>query len=321
MLRRIIHFVQYHNFFTLAVMALFLGASASLAASPELQKSVLSSEETVRSVDNTFVVTTDFDAFSAGLTVSSVVEDAERYYVGYTYSTVEVQDYVWKPSPVDGTLTVSKKELAGKDLGLYVAEQLGQVVGQQTAYLKEVQKNEREKGATQKVVAVEYSGLIGQFLNTKENVFPGYQPVKPPVRPEPREKLASVASAPELAQAQTVESPAPSITQDDVERMIQERVEQILAEKDAPANTEAPADAPSETVPPVEEVVEPVAPAEEPESSTPPTEEPETSVPAETPPADPVTTEPLVQEPDPTPATAEEQPTPETSTPENPPAE
>jgi hypothetical protein len=241
MLKKIIHFIQYHNFFTIAVMFVFVGASVSFAASPDLRQGVYAQTEMVRSVDNTFVVNTDFDTYDMGVRVLSVTEDADGYYVDYTYNVVEARDYVWQPVSTNGSMKVSKKELAGRDLGLYVAGQLGQVIDQQISYLKEVQKKEKKNGATQKVVATEYSGLIGQFLRTDEKTFDGYTPVvtAPESAPPEQEQVAGAAESQQSDSGNTIVPsavPPPasvtsqsSLTRTEVEQLIRDRVAQLLA--------------------------------------------------------------------------------------------
>ena len=73
-------------------------------------------------------------------------------------------------------MTVAKGAIVGRDLGLYVTEQLKQVIDHEIAYLTEVQDIER-KQVSQKVVAVAYSGLVGAFLDDRTEVLPGYTPV------------------------------------------------------------------------------------------------------------------------------------------------
>ncbi|MFZ3043831.1 MAG: hypothetical protein WA058_01850, partial [Minisyncoccia bacterium] len=280
MWKRIIHFVQYHNFFTIAVLALFMGASASFAASPELQKSVINKTDVVRSVDNTFVVNTDFDTYDLGLKILSVKEDADMYYVDYSYNTIMQQDFVWQPVPTNNSMKVSKKELARRDLGLYVAGQLGQVLEQQISYLKEVQKNEKEKGLTQKVVATEYSGLVGQLLGTEEKAFEGYTPVKPPPTPAPVATVPDTSGAAAVAAANpntgvsTVSYGAPpegSLTREQVQALIQDTVKQLLAQGNTPpADTGTPPSPPPSTTPsspPADTTTPPPPPAD---TTTPP---------------------------------------------------
>lgn len=229
MLQKIVKFVQYNNFFTLTLMFIFMGASATFAANPEVRQSILAQKETVRSVDNTYIVNTDFSAYDVGLKVVDVKEDIDWYYIDYTYNTAEVVDYVWKQVPKSGSMKVTKKELANRDLGLYVAEQLGQVTDQQLAYLKDVQEDEKKIGATQKIVAIEYSGLIGQFLSTEEKTFDGYKPVKPPVE--------VVADNIQHGENNTVVGTTlgvtvgttPTLTRDEVQNLIQDTIKQLLS--------------------------------------------------------------------------------------------
>lgn len=226
---KISNFIQYHNSFTIAVMVIFMGASVSFAANPELRQGVLAEKETVRSIDNTYVVNTDFNVYDWGVKVNSVTEDTEQYYVDYTYYTIEVKDYIWQPIPVVDSVKISKKELGARDLGLYVADQLGQVTDRQTSYLKEVQKKEKKNGIAQKVVAVEYSGLVGQFLSADEKTFDGYQPVRLPQPVEPNQSsgsnIATVTSG--TSSAGTV--PESLLTRDEVRALIQDAVKQLLA--------------------------------------------------------------------------------------------
>lgn len=290
MLKRIVHFVQYHNFFTIALMALFMGASASFAASPELQQSVLAKNDVVRSADNTFLVNTDFDAYDMGIKIVSVTLDADKYYVSYTYNTVVENDFVWQPVATNESMQVSKRELAGRDLGLYVADQLGQLATQQISYLKEVQTKEKKKGATQKVIATEYSGLVGRFLATDEKTLEGYTPVKPPPpveiaqSTEPDMHAAAAVAAADTSPGVSLTSyGAPSanpvLTRDQLQTLIQEAVKQLLAGGTAsttsssttpPPSSSTTSPPPADTLPPPPVEAPPVATTTSPGESTPP---------------------------------------------------
>ncbi len=304
MMKKIVHFVQYHNFFTIAVMFVFIGTGVSFAASPELRQGVLAQNEVVRSVDNSYVVNADFDTYDIGLKIKSVTEDADIYYIDYTYNVVEARDYVWQPVLTAGSIKVSKKELSGRDLGLYVAGQLGQIIDQQISYLKEVQKKERKSGVTQKVLAVEYSGLVGQFLSTDEKKFDGYTPViTPTAPPAPEEQTAAAVMSQDVSVPAVTAEAAPSVsvptpvavqntvTREEIEQLIRARVAELLAEQGSqtspeptptptPTPTPAPEPEPTPTPAPVVEptpepapVVEP-APAPEPEPVVEPTPAP-----------------------------------------------
>jgi hypothetical protein len=207
MYQKIINFIKYHNAFTIGFMIVFIGFSVSLAVSPEMRENFISSQEVVRSVDNSYILAVDLDNFNFGLQITGITESADNYYITYTYKTIVIQDYVWQVVDREKTLTVSKAVLGGKDLGLHVAEELGELINFELSFLKEVQQLEREKGLTQKIVATHYSGLIGRFLEPKEKVFPGYTPVVQEIEPVVSEPVVS-EPIPEPAPEPTPE-PAP----------------------------------------------------------------------------------------------------------------
>lgn len=184
MYQKVLNFIKYNNAFTIIFVVVFFGFGISFAANPEMRDIVYSSEETVVSIDNTLVVSADLDNFNFNLRINSVTEDDKNYYAVYSYQTLEIENDFWQNKEIEKTLTVSKEALGGKDLGLYVAEELGENIRYELSYLKRVQKLEKEKGESRKVVAMVYSGLIGKLLNPKEQVIEGYNPVIPEIVPE-----------------------------------------------------------------------------------------------------------------------------------------
>ena len=184
MYNKVLHFVKYNNAFTLLLALFFFGFGISFAAEPTLRDGIYSSQQTVVSVDNNWIVSVDLDAYNFNLKINSITEDDKNYYASYSYQTIAVQNSAWQNQQISKVLTVSKDELDGKDLGLYVAKELGENINYELSYLKQVQKQEKEKGESQKVITTEYSGLIGKFLNPKEEVIDGYKPVIPEVVPE-----------------------------------------------------------------------------------------------------------------------------------------
>ncbi len=196
MYQKILHFIKYHNAVTIVFVMVFFGFGVSYAASPAVRDSVYSSEETVVSVDNYLIVSADLDNFNFNLRINSVTEDEKKYYTVYSYQTLAIEDGVWQNKEIEKTLKVNKEALDGKDLGLYVEEELGENIKYELSYLKRVQKLEKEKGESQKVVAVEYSGLIGKLLNSKENVIEGYVPVITPVITEVPKPTAAIVPTP-----------------------------------------------------------------------------------------------------------------------------
>ncbi|TRZ51802.1 hypothetical protein D4R99_03870 [bacterium] len=244
MFKKFSHFIQYHNFFTLGITLLFAGASASFAASPDLRSAVIAQNEVVRSPDNAYLINTDFDSYDMGLKIQTVTEDTDQYYIDYTYNSVEAVDYVWKQVPKNGSIKVSKKELEGRDLGLYVADQLGQKIDRILADLKDIQKEQKKEGVTQKVVATEYSGLVGRFLGTDEKVFDGYQPVIPETEKVIDTNVVTAVSpvaditAP-LSSSGSISYGAqrePILTREEVRVLIQDAVRNLLSQTKQPAS-------------------------------------------------------------------------------------
>jgi len=173
----------------LALGVLFIGAGGVFAATnPD---AILSAEETVISVDNTYIVNKDLNSFTPTVRISEVTEDDDFYYISYQFTTIDLVDYVWKDIVKGESLKVSKDALGPyRDLGLYATEQLRQKVEREIAYLKEVQSIEKRQ-ISNKTVATAYGGLVGALLNDKTETIPGYTPVVIP----PAKSSAQVASA------------------------------------------------------------------------------------------------------------------------------
>jgi hypothetical protein len=184
MYQKVLYFVKYNNAFTIIFVLCFFSVGITFAASPEMRDGVYSSQESIVSVDNSFIVSADLDNFNFNLRISSVTEDEKNYYAIYSYQTMVIEDGFWQNKEIEKTLTVSREALDGKDLGLYIAEELGENINYELSYLKRVQKLEKEKGESQKVVTTEYSGLIGKLLDPEEKVIEGYNPVIPELIPE-----------------------------------------------------------------------------------------------------------------------------------------
>lgn len=242
MLKRFLNFVQYNNALPIALSALFLSVSGAFAASPDVRDAVYSAQTAVRSVDNTYLASITPDTRDFKIRIVSVTEDADKYYVEYSYSTVDIKDYVWQEIPVSKTMTVSKKELLGGDLGIFVAKELSQLVDTQRGYLKEAKKIALREGVTQKVVTVEYSGLVGKFLDPKEETFAGYTPTKPdtddlaaPAAPTTTPPVLSTQADPTPAVAASVSAPStpPAPDASTIRSMIEQAVREALAQNAA----------------------------------------------------------------------------------------
>lgn len=246
-MKNFINFIKYNNAFTFIVVLSFIAMSSTFAASPELRKDVaeaiISQKEKVLSLDNSKLLAQDFEKFDFKLQIKEIKENSENYYVKYSFRTFVIKDYVWQEDDAEKILSVSKSFLANKDLGLYTAQELGEVVDYNLSYLKETQEIEKKKGETNKVIAIEYGGLIGRFFDPEEKEFPGYQPV---VEEKKIPALSSENSSINTATNQTSSVITPQSAADAIDvisevvvipdketlrQMVQEAVREILENK------------------------------------------------------------------------------------------
>jgi len=178
-MKSLLQFLSYHNAVPIVFGILFLGATGAAAASPEVRDAVLDSVQEVRSVDNSRILSADVATLPLSVTINEVTEDNEFYYVGYTIQTIEIIDYVWQDIEKEMELQVSKEFLSGQDLGVYASKQIAEVRDAERVRLRETQTYEKEIGASRKVVATVYSGLIGQFVEPVEKIVPEYVNIEP----------------------------------------------------------------------------------------------------------------------------------------------
>jgi len=242
MLKKLTHILAYHNIVPIGFMALFLSFGITLAASPDARGSIVSKNISARSVDNSYILSKDLEAFNPQLGIISIQEDESFYYVSYFYNTISIQDYVWKEGVIENTLSVSKQALGGGDLGEYVAKELREVLDSKYSYLKEVQKIERQNGLSNKVVSTTYSGLIGKFIKSSEEEFEGYvsvvkkddKIVLTSAELERREQEAAGIAVQKEVDAQVSEQvaavAAASVSRQEVERIIEARISELLAQ-------------------------------------------------------------------------------------------
>lgn len=175
-MNKLARFIKYNNTIPIIMGALFLSFGGALAASPDVRDAVYEETSTVQSIDNTYIANKELASYTPTVRITGVTEDTENYYVSYTFATIDVVDYVWRDISEERAIAVAKAALAGRDLGLYVTEQLKQVIDREIAYLKEVQEIERRQ-VSQKTVATQYSGLVGALIDDRTEVFPEYTPV------------------------------------------------------------------------------------------------------------------------------------------------
>jgi hypothetical protein len=172
------------------LILIFVASSSAFALTDEdIQKSLISTNQKVLAVDNTYIASVNLQNFSPKVAITNVQEDEDKYIVSYSFQTIELVNYVWQPSEVTRELKVDKKVLGQyKDLGLFVTEELKQVIDQEKQRLFATQEIEK-KLISQKTVATEYSGLIGKLLDDETEVLPGYTPV---VTEKPQSEITPV---------------------------------------------------------------------------------------------------------------------------------
>lgn len=274
-MKKLTHFLVYNNTIPLVFGVLFLGAGATFAASPEARSAVIQPQSELASVDNAYLLAATITKASASITVGAITENDTTYFVDYQLTTIDVKDGVWQPVTVLKTMVVNKEAIAGKDLGLYASEELSEVHTAEIRRLKETQESQRQAGATAKVVATEYRGLVGQFLNPTTEVFPGYVPLIDPAVGIP---LTREQEAAERAEQRRIEELKAGVT------VTTNNGTQVVI---PPIGGQGTPDNPPDPTPPTE----PPAPAPNPPAEITPTPDP----------APAPDSAPTVIEPDPTP--------------------
>lgn len=179
--RPLVNYILYNNSFTLIVVFLLLSGGTVLAANEDVREAVseviVSTEDTITFVDNSFIIDVDLESFDFEVQVTAIEEDGDYYYVSYAYSTIGIEDGIWQEVEKEGSFQVAKAELGEADLGLYIAEELKEFVVGERRLLAETQQIEKSIGRSGKIVERKYAGLIGRFLDPDEVTFEGYDPV------------------------------------------------------------------------------------------------------------------------------------------------
>lgn len=170
--------IRYNNITPLFLIVAFVASSSAFALTNEnVQNAIVNTTTKVLSVDNTYIANVNLTNYSPRVTILNVQENEDSYIVTYNFETIDNIDFVWKPVTVSRDLRVDKKVLGQyKDLGVFVTEELKQVIDQEKLKLLAIQEIEK-KNISQKVVATQYSGLIGKLLDENTEVLPGYVPV------------------------------------------------------------------------------------------------------------------------------------------------
>ncbi len=212
MLRKIIEFVKYNNFFVLMLAVIFLLGSGVLAATPA-GKAVIGQKQTeIKGIDNTLLLEADLDKLDMDFKIEKIEQDQKYYYVTYTYLDLVKKNGVWQYEIKEKVRKISRRRL-DKDLGVYLAEQFKQEYQARIKDLKRAQEKARSEGEEKRVEVTEYSGLIGRTLKLAGKVFPGYEPVKQRIVPSPARPLTVLPERSTATTASEAVSPADNLTQ------------------------------------------------------------------------------------------------------------
>ncbi|MBU4536488.1 DUF5011 domain-containing protein [Patescibacteria group bacterium] len=142
---------------------------------------------TKKEVDVVKILNTNFDKFDSKLQITEITEDDNNFFVSYQYLTLAVENRVWDEVIKEKNISIAKNILEGKDLSVYLSEELAEVIDTEIVYLKEVQEIQKIKKAKadklaqaeakKRTVASAYSSLIGKVLQVDESEFGNYEPI------------------------------------------------------------------------------------------------------------------------------------------------
>jgi len=181
-MKRLFNFVFYNNGFVLLMLAVFLSSGTAMAANDNVRGALISSEEAVVAIDNSYIIKVNLSTFDFKVKITAVEKDDLNYYVSYDLYTIELVDDVWQKVVKKDVLQINKGQLDGRDVGLYATEELNELLQSTIQKLKEVQEIEKTLGESDKVIERRYKGLVGRFMDSDEVTFRGYNPIiKPPV--------------------------------------------------------------------------------------------------------------------------------------------
>jgi hypothetical protein len=302
-MQNIINFIKYHNLVPI-ILGLVLLTTAGAFANEDVRNAVIGEEIiTEQGIDNSLVISADLDNFDMALQIQNVAEDEEKYYVDYIFKTIAIQGNSWQEVWREKRLAVSKKHLGDEDLTSSVMEELGQVIDNELAYLKEVQVIERERGPQKIVSSVEYTGLRGLFNDLKERMLP--EPICQPTDEvcdgvdndcdgsidEDLGQTVCGLGACQVAVDKCLDgallacvprTPTKEVCGDNIDNNCDGTVDNPeICQQSEPPTEEPPTEEPPTEEPPTEEPPTEEPPTEEPPTEEPPTEEPPTCQPTE----------------------------------------
>lgn len=258
-MRSLLNFLKYHNAVPVAVAVLVLGTGAVFAANPSVREAFFPTDSGPMgpspAPEAEALRATDIGSFDMAFRVDAVREKADGYQVAYSYRTLEVVDRAWRTVSKAKIMDVPKALLGKRDLGLYAAEQIGQVMDREIAYLSEV-KTQLVGSVTAGDDAGRYSRLAGKTLDLSDREFDGYRPVvKEKEEEKPPAPVTTLSLPGQDEPVQTV------LSKEEVRQIILDSIANFLAIDATPA-VPSPETTLPETVPAAPDPGE-AAPAEE----------------------------------------------------------
>lgn len=204
----IAHFIKYNNTVPIVLGLIFLSTTATFAATPAAREAVYNAEQSVRSVDNSFIIAVNLDDYPFAMRITSITEDDDYYYLLYDFETIDIHEYVWQTITVQKELRISKALLGSGDFEEYVESELAQVRFWELKRLKETQAYEKRLGSSQKTVATVYSGIIGRFMSPTEEKIPQYTEGGDPLRLDKPQKAVTWDANNQPTPSQTTSTPS-----------------------------------------------------------------------------------------------------------------
>lgn len=217
------NFIQYNNAVPLVVSFLLLSAGATFASTEAGQGALIGRQETVVSVDNSFLLAKNLIDWSPKVTVTNVVKEGSQYIVTYSLETIDVDSYIWRDVVKTQEMRVDEEVLVKyTDLAAYVQFQLKDVVVGEKDRLVRTQEIQKD-ALTPKTTVISYTGLIGAVL-TEDTVVadpyavtPSTEGTVPVVIPAQEAIVAAAAEVPTTnSQESSTDTQQPTVTNQEI---------------------------------------------------------------------------------------------------------
>jgi hypothetical protein len=168
------------NITNLAIFTIFAGGALTFANNAPVQNVVIgalgSEVKKVISVDNTYIVNKDFSNYTPTISVQTVEENVDNYFVTYLLNTIDIDNFTWKDVTKTKTLTINKESLSEyKNLASFVQYELKQVINSEIDRLVRTQEVQK-KVVSQKTTVTDYTGILGLVMDSKTVVDDPYKP-------------------------------------------------------------------------------------------------------------------------------------------------